>query len=184
MRVALYARVSTTEQAIHGLSVEAQLHSLDEWAKEYTVVDHYVDLGVSARSPATKRPELQRLLRDVEQDRVDLIAFTKLDRFTRNIKEYYKCEDVLEKHHVAWKAIHEDYETLTASTLVRIEPYEGSNGYTKVVVSLDGVKCDWITKQLPPRETVTIGGRTVTDDTKQMELIISFVDKVKERIRK
>ena len=76
------------------------------------------------------------------------------------------------------------YETLTASTLVRIEPYEGSNGYTKVVVSLDGVKCDWITKQLPPRETVTIGGRTVTDDTKQMELIISFVDKVKERIRK
>ena len=75
-------------------------------------------------------------------------------------------------------------ETLTASTLVRIKPYEGSNGYTKVVVSLDGVKCDWITKQLPPRETVTIGGRTVTDDTKQMELIISFVDKVKERIRK
>ena len=76
------------------------------------------------------------------------------------------------------------YETLTASTLVRIEPYEGSNGYTKVVVSLDGVKCDWITKQLPPKQTVTIGGRTVTDDTKQMELIISFVDKVKERIRK
>lgn len=120
MRVALYARVSTTEQAIHGLSVEAQLHSLDEWAKEYTVVDHYVDLGVSARSPATKRPELQRLLRDVEQDRVDLIAFTKLDRFTRNIKEYYKCEDVLEKHHVAWKAIHEDYETLTASGRLKV----------------------------------------------------------------
>ena len=75
-------------------------------------------------------------------------------------------------------------ETLTASTLVRIKPYEGSNGYTKVVVSLDGVKCDWITKQLPPKQTVTIGGRTITDDTKQMELIISFVDKVKERIRK
>ena len=120
MRVALYARVSTSEQAIHGLSVEAQLHSLTEWAKDYTVVDQYVDLGVSARSPASKRPELQRLLRDVEKGRVDLIAFTKLDRFTRNIKEYYKCEDVLEKHNVAWKAIHEDYETLTASGRLKV----------------------------------------------------------------
>ena len=120
MRVALYARVSTSEQAIHGLSVEAQLHSLNEWAKEYTIVDQYVDLGVSARSPASKRPELQRLLRDVEKGRIDLIAFTKLDRFTRNIKEYYKCEDVLERNNVAWKAIHEDYETLTASGRLKV----------------------------------------------------------------
>ena len=99
MRVALYSRVSTTEQAEHGLSIDAQKSTLDEWAKanDQIVVDHYTDLGVSARSPASKRPELQRMLRDCEVGKIDLICFTKLDRFFRNIKEYYKVEDILER---------------------------------------------------------------------------------------
>lgn len=120
MRVALYARVSTQEQAEHGLSVEAQTHSLDEWAKDYTIVDHYVDLGISARSPASKRPALQRMLRDCEAGKIDLIVFTKLDRFFRNVKEYYKVEDVLERCHVSWRAIHEDYETETAAGRLKV----------------------------------------------------------------
>lgn len=120
MRVALYVRVSTADQAIHGLSVEAQTHALDEWAKDYTIVDHYVDLGVSARSPASKRPELQRMLKDCEAGKIDLIVFTKLDRFFRNVKEYYKVEDILEKTHVAWRAIQEDYETETAAGRLKV----------------------------------------------------------------
>lgn len=115
MRVALYARVSTEEQSVKGLSIEAQLAALDEWAKDKTVVDHYIDPGISARKPASKRPELQRLLRDVEADKVDLIAFTKLDRWTRAVKEYWKVQEILDRHNVAWRAIHEDYETETAS---------------------------------------------------------------------
>lgn len=120
MRVALYARVSTADQAVHGLSVEAQLHALDEWAKGQTVVDHYVDLGVSARSPASKRPELQRMLKDCEAGKIDLIVFCKLDRFFRNVKEYYKVEDVLERNHVSWRAIQEDYETETAAGRLKV----------------------------------------------------------------
>ena len=120
MRVALYSRVSTSEQAEHGLSVEAQTHALDEWAKGQTVVDHYIDLGVSARSPASKRPELQRMLRDCEAGKIDLIVFTKLDRFFRNVKEYYKVDDVLERCGVAWRAIHEDYETQTAAGRLKV----------------------------------------------------------------
>ena len=115
MRVALYARVSTEEQARTGLSIDAQIAELDEWAKDKTVVDHYVDLGISARKPASKRPELQRLLRDVEAGKIDLVAFTKLDRWFRSVNDYYKVEEILEKHRVAWRAIHEDYETETAS---------------------------------------------------------------------
>ena len=76
------------------------------------------------------------------------------------------------------------YENLTTSTPVRIEPYEGRNGYTKVVVYADGIKLDWITKQLPPQEIVTIGGRQVKDDTKQMEYISSLCTTIRERIRK
>lgn len=108
MRVALYARVSTEEQALHGLSIDAQLSVLRE---AYPNGEEYVDLGVSAQKPILKRPELQRLLRDVEAGKIDLIAFTKLDRWTRNVREYYKAQDVLDAHNVAWRAVSESYET-------------------------------------------------------------------------
>ena len=73
---------------------------------------------------------------------------------------------------------------LTASTMIRIKPYEGANGYTKVVVYADGVKLDWISKQLPAQEVVTIGEKQMKDDTKQMEYITSLCDKITERLNK
>lgn len=121
-RVALYIRVSTEEQAVHGLSVEAQQKALDDWAKQegHKVVGHYIDNGISARKPASRRPELQRLLSDVRTGKIELIAFTKLDRWFRNVSEYYKVQDVLDQHKVAWKTIHEDYDTTNASGRLKV----------------------------------------------------------------
>lgn len=117
MRVALYARVSTEEQAVHGLSIGVQQETLLRWATEnrHTVVNVYVDAGISARKPASKRPALQELLNDIRAGRVDMVVFTKLDRWFRNVKEYYKVQDVLDAHHVSWRALEEDYETETSS---------------------------------------------------------------------
>jgi len=121
-RVALYIRVSTEEQALHGLSVEAQTEALDLWAKnsKVKVIDHYIDAGISARKKASKRPDLQRLLADVCAEKIDLVVFTKLDRWFRNIAEYYKVQEILDDHKVAWKAIHEDYDTTTASGRLKV----------------------------------------------------------------
>ncbi len=121
-RVFIYVRVSTEEQAIHGLSIEAQTAALTGWAKEHecVVVGIYTDAGISARKPARNRPELQRLLRDVEEGKGELIIFTKLDRWFRNISEYYKVQEILEKHHVDWKTIQEDYDTTTASGRLKV----------------------------------------------------------------
>lgn len=115
MKVALYARVSTEEQAKHGLSIDTQLDNLRAWAVEqgHTVVDEYVDAGVSARKNPAKRPELQRLLGDL--DKIEAIAFTKLDRWTRNIRGYFQVQEQLDAHRVAWIATQEDYETVTAA---------------------------------------------------------------------
>lgn len=121
-RTALYIRVSTQEQALHGLSIEAQRANLENWAKRNRkeVVGVYADEGISARKKASKRPALQRLLRDVEAGKVDLIAFTKLDRWFRNIAEYYKVQEILEAHRVNWRTILEDYDTSTASGRLKI----------------------------------------------------------------
>lgn len=121
-RTALYIRVSTQEQALHGLSIEAQRANLETWAKQNRkeIVGVYADEGISARKKASKRPALQRLLRDVEAGKADLIAFTKLDRWFRNIAEYYKVQETLGAHRVNWRTIQEDYDTSTASGRLKI----------------------------------------------------------------
>lgn len=117
IRVGLYERVSTDEQALRGYSIDAQMQSLEEFCKnnDYKIVDHYTDAGVSGGKAAFRRPEMSRLLEDVEAGKIDMVLFTKLDRWFRNIKEYFKVQEVLEKHRVEWKAIHEDYDTTTAN---------------------------------------------------------------------
>ncbi len=121
-RVFLYVRVSTEEQAIHGLSIGAQTAALETWAAAngHKVAGIYTDAGISARKPASKRPELLRLLEDVKSGKGDLIVFTKLDRWFRNIAEYYKVQEVLETHRVDWKTIQEDYDTSSASGRLKI----------------------------------------------------------------
>jgi DNA invertase Pin-like site-specific DNA recombinase len=78
-------------------------------------VDIYKDEGISGAKPPLKRPDLKRLLDDVEAGKVDMILFTKLDRWFRSVKEYFKVQDVLDNHKVEWKTIHENYDTTTAN---------------------------------------------------------------------
>lgn len=116
-RVALYGRVSTEEQALRGFSIEAQVAALKEYAKDNNmkVVDVYLDEGISGAKPPLKRPALKRLLEDVESGKIDMILFTKLDRWFRSVKEYFKVQDVLDNNKVEWKTIQEDYDTTTAN---------------------------------------------------------------------
>lgn len=116
MNVACYVRVSTEEQKKYGISLDAQRSRLTAFCKENKYKStFYADEGISARKAANKRPALMQLLDDVSAGKIDLILFTKLDRWTRNVREYHKCQEVLEAKNVPWKAVDEDYETQTAS---------------------------------------------------------------------
>lgn len=117
LRVGCYERVSTDEQAIHGFSIETQIDNLREYCEKagLKLVDHYIDEGKSGSLPPLKRPALQRLLEDVQAGKIDMILFTKLDRWFRSVKEYLKVQDILDSYKVEWKAIHEDYDTTTAN---------------------------------------------------------------------
>ncbi len=81
MRIALYARVSTTDQ-----HPEVQLHVLREYARArgLKVVEEFVDQGVSGAKD--RRPALNRLLKDARRRRFDLVACVKLDRLARSVR--------------------------------------------------------------------------------------------------
>lgn len=117
MKVFLYERVSSEEQVKHGYSLDAQHEALTDFCKRHShvILGVYKDEGISARKPYTKRPAMVQLLRDVEIIKPDIVLFTKLDRWFRNIKEYYKVQDILDRNKVDWKAINEEYDTSTAS---------------------------------------------------------------------
>ncbi len=117
MRVAIYIRVSTEEQRINGLSVDTQKAALTEYATQHgmEIIDYYIDAGLSARKRLSHRKELIRLLSDVEKGLIDLIIFTKLDRWFRNIADYYKVQELLDTYKVNWKTIYENYDTSTAN---------------------------------------------------------------------
>ena len=117
MKAFLYLRVSSEEQAKHGYSLDAQEEALKEFCKKngHTILGIYRDEGISGRKPYTKRPAMMQLLEDLEAVKPDIILFTKLDRWFRNIKEYYRVQDILDRNKVDWKAINEEYDTSTAS---------------------------------------------------------------------
>ena len=112
--VAVYCRVSTEEQRKFGISVNDQKNSLTEYCKrnKYKIYDYYIDEGVSAGT-ISKRKEFVRLLKEL--DNIDLIIFTKLDRFSRNVRDANNLLVELDKHNTSFKAIDEDdIDTSTA----------------------------------------------------------------------
>ena len=122
MNVVAYVRVSHEEQVKHGFSLAAQKEALQKWADENgcTIMDWYVDEGVSARKKVKNRPQLQKLLADIPKKKINLIIFIKLDRYFRSVAEYHETQKILEQHRVDWKAILENYDTTTTDGRFRI----------------------------------------------------------------
>lgn len=116
-RVAAYIRVSTQEQKLHGISLDAQIEKLNDYAEKHNmkIVEFYKDEGISGRKLIKNRPELQRMIHDAEAGKFDRIIFIKLDRFFRSVAEYHECMKRLSKRGVIWTATEEKYDLSTPS---------------------------------------------------------------------
>ena len=117
IRAGIYIRVSTEEQAKHGYSIDSQRCRLTDWCNDhhYQIVDVYADEGKSARTKLANRKELNRLLDDVVNDKIDRIVIWRLDRWFRNVADYYRIQDILDKNNVDWECSDEDFNTSTSN---------------------------------------------------------------------
>src|SRR5919205_2411009 len=86
-RVALYARVSTEDQA-ERQTVQAQLDFLRKLADlhHWVVAGEYVDDGVSGTVPLDQRPDGKRLLEDAAARRFGTVVLYRLDRLGRKVQ--------------------------------------------------------------------------------------------------
>lgn len=114
-RTAIYMRVSTERQATDGQSLGFQRGLLTEYVEsrpDLILVGEYMDEGVSG-AKFDQRDELQRMLSDVKAGKIDLILFTKLDRFFRSVRHLMNTLDTLEQCGCEWKAIQENHDNTT-----------------------------------------------------------------------
>ena len=105
-RCAIYIRVSTSEQKIHGKSLAAQREYLLAYAAAhgFQVVGIYADEGKTARKELRRRKAVHALLADARDGNIDLILFWKMDRWFRNISDFYKVQEQLDACRVRWIA--------------------------------------------------------------------------------
>lgn len=118
-RVAIYARVSTQEQAENGNSLEFQIDKLKAYCQlhEYKIVGEYVDAGVSGAK--SERPALNKLKKDI--DKIDIVLIYKLDRLSRSIKDtMYLIEDLFKPNNVNLISLSENFDTSQAMGMATI----------------------------------------------------------------
>lgn len=114
IKVAIYARVSTAEQAEEGYSIDAQIELIKSRCtlEGKTVVAVYADRGISGKS-ITKRYELQKLLEDSKQNVFDEVIVWKTNRLARNMLDLLQIVRTLEENNVTFKSMTEPYDTST-----------------------------------------------------------------------
>lgn len=113
--IAIYARVSTEEQAVEGFSIQAQLETLRDDAKKngHIIYKEYVDEGISGKT-IEKRPALQSLLRDAQKGLFDEVIVWKINRISRKTLDLLNIVESLKKYSVVFRSFTERFETETA----------------------------------------------------------------------
>lgn len=114
MRVGLYPRVSTAEQATEGYSIGEQTERLTKYceAMNWTVHKIYTDAGYSGAN--TDRPGLQALIRDVKAGKLDKVVVYKLDRLSRSqLDTLYLIEKVFLANNTDFVSMSENFDTST-----------------------------------------------------------------------
>jgi DNA invertase Pin-like site-specific DNA recombinase len=112
MRAALYARVSTEDQAKEGFSLEAQLERLRSFCKArgWDIAGEFIDDGYSGRDD--NRPAYRRMMGD--RDRWDTILVMKMDRIHRNSRNFMEMMERLRSWGKEFTSMQESLDTSTA----------------------------------------------------------------------
>jgi site-specific DNA recombinase len=109
-RAALYVRVSTTDQAEDGYSIDEQIARLKAYceARGWIAAHVYKDAGFSGSN--IRRPGVEDLIRDIAS--YDTVLIYKLDRLSRSQRDtLYLIEEVFEPAGVAFVSLSENFDT-------------------------------------------------------------------------
>ena len=104
-----YIRVST-ERQVEGYSIEGQITQIEQYCQfnGYELVDIYADRGISGKS--MNRPELQRMLNDAKNGKLDCVMVYKTNRLARNTSYLLTIVEELHLQNVEFFSLSERME--------------------------------------------------------------------------
>ena len=111
---AIYIRVSTDAQREEGYSIDAQkelltAHCISKGLKNYA---YYIDGGFTGSN--IHRPQMQRLIADINQNKISHVVVYKLDRLSRSQKDtLHLIEDIFNPKGVDFISMNESMDTST-----------------------------------------------------------------------
>ncbi len=115
LRVALYLRVSTDEQAKEGYGLIFQEEKLRAFvqSQDYLLNEEcvYRDEGFSGSLPITERTGLQRLFEDADKRKFDVVLVYRLDRFFRKTRLLLDAIERLNIRKIGFRSITESFDT-------------------------------------------------------------------------
>lgn len=114
LKVAIYIRVSTLDQAREGYSLEAQEQTLRKWCndKGHIIYDLYADRGISGKD-FDHRPDLLRLMKDAKAGCFNIVVFWALSRFTRSVSDLYDTMQKFQTWNISMCSYTEAFDTST-----------------------------------------------------------------------
>lgn len=113
-KVAIYCRVSTTEQAEEGYSIGEQKKLLTYECEKNgnTIYKIYSDEGISGKN-IKARPALKELLNDANEGKFDSVMVWKINRIGRNLKDVLDMVDLFDRNNITFKSATEPFDTTT-----------------------------------------------------------------------
>ena len=113
LKAGIYVRVSTEEQRDYGYSIDGQIRELKDYCKRknYVIVDIYNDAGHSAKD--LKRPNMERMLDDIEKSVIDVVVAIKVDRLTREGYDGHWFLKYCKENNCAIDLLYENYDINT-----------------------------------------------------------------------
>lgn len=114
-RIAIYPRKSVFRDNSESVAVQVKL--CKEYARiifqgeELSFFVYDKDEGFSGKN--TNRPSFQEMMSDVRNNMLDAVIVYKLDRISRNVREFSEMFGVLQEHNVAFISVKETFDTGT-----------------------------------------------------------------------
>ena len=190
MRVAIYARVSTTEQHVENQLLELKRYTK---ARAWEVFAEYVDEGVSGIKES--RPRLDAMLKDAKRRRFDAVIVSKLDRLGRSLKHLIFLMEELQALGVGLVSLGESIDTTTPAgrlqihVLSAVAQFERDRLRERVVAGLERVRAQG--KQLgrpkaevPQARLEAVAGMSVTVASKALGVSRSTLKRWRREVHK
>jgi len=114
MKAVGYIRVSTSEQAKEGVSLDNQTAKIKAYSdlNDFNLLEIINDPGMSGKN--LKRPGILKLMKMIKKKKIDTIIVYKLDRLSRKVKDTLELIETFEKKGITFHSITEKIDTKTA----------------------------------------------------------------------